>query len=155
MAAALLGELGLEQRRGEWGCVDRRLEAGPQLDDGAEVILMRVRHDDADEILRVRLDEAEVGHDDVDAGIEVPLWKGDAEVDHQPFARLLRSQTVEVAVHPDFAETAERDENEFALAGSVGFTLTSCHYVSLGLPRRQHGNITVREPAPIVRRKVD
>src|SRR4029079_5657842 len=100
------------ERRG----VDRRLETRPQLDHGADMVLVRVRDDDAGEVGTVFLDEAHVRKDDVDAGIVLALGEGDAAVDHQPAARVLRAEAVEVGVHADLAETAERQEYEFVAA---------------------------------------
>ena len=47
--AAELGELGLQHAGGERRRVDRRLQPRPQVDDGADVVLVRVRQHDAGE----------------------------------------------------------------------------------------------------------
>ena len=47
--AAVLGELGFQHRRGEGSCIDRRLQPRPQLDDRAEMVLVRVGEHEAGE----------------------------------------------------------------------------------------------------------
>src|SRR5690606_6750152 len=106
----------LEQRRRERRRVDRHLDARPQLDHGAEMVLVRVREHQTAQILRAALDELEVRHDDVDAGIELALGKGNPEVDHEPLATALWPETVEIAVHADLAEPAEREKDQLAVA---------------------------------------
>ena len=119
---AVLGELGFQHAGGERRGVDRRLEARPQLDDGADVVFVRVRDDDAGEVGAVLLDEAHVGEDDVDAGVVLAFGEGDAAIDHQPAARILRPEAVEIGVHADLAEAAERQEHEFIAAGDAACT---------------------------------
>ena len=69
------------------------------------MILMAVGEDDPDEILRLLLDEFQVGKDEVDAGI-IGVGKGQAEVAHQPFAL----RPIEIDVHANLARAAERAE---------------------------------------------
>ena len=40
-----------------------------------------------------------------------------AAIDEDPLPVVLRTETVERGIHADFAETAERDENEFVVGG--------------------------------------
>ena len=63
-------------------------------------------------MLRCSSMKAEVGKNDVDARVVLALGKGDAEIDHQPLPRILGTDTVEIGVHADLTETAQRDENE-------------------------------------------
>ena len=97
---ARLGEAG-----GEAGHVDVDAEARPEFGQRADMILMGVGDDEADEILLRLLDEGEVGHDEIDAR-QFVAGEGEAEIDHQPFAALGRPEAVERAVHADFAEAA-------------------------------------------------
>ncbi len=83
------------------------------------MVFVRMGDDDADEVLLRLLDEADVGHDEIDAG-QVVAGEGDAEIDHQPFARLRRPIAVERAIHADFAEAAEGREHEFAVVCHSG-----------------------------------
>src|SRR5262249_57891042 len=69
--AAPLGELGAQHAGGKRRGVDGRLEARPQLDHGADVVLVRVRNEDTNEIATVPLDKAYVWKDNVYAGIEL------------------------------------------------------------------------------------
>ena len=75
---------------------------------------------DAGEVGAVLLDEAHVGEDHVDAGIVLALGEGDAAVDHQPLARVGRPEAVEVGVHADLAEAAQRHEYELVAVRSPG-----------------------------------
>ena len=59
--------LGLEQAGGERRHPALRLEARPQIEQRAVVILMRVGDDDALEVGQILLDEADVGQHEVDA----------------------------------------------------------------------------------------
>ena len=117
--AAELRELGLEHRRRERGCIDRHPEPRPQLDDGADVVLVRVGQHQAGKCAALLLDEAQVGQDHVDAGVVLALREGDAEIDHQPLARIGGPKAVEIAVHADLADAAERHEHELAGRGFV------------------------------------
>ncbi len=108
----ILGELGLQKGGRERGGVERRPQARPEFRDGAEVVLVRVGEHDTGEARAFFGDEAHVGQDHVDAGIELPLWKGDAEVDHEPRAAVFRADAVKVAVHADLADAAERQEDQ-------------------------------------------
>ena len=92
-----LGETGREARR-----VDRRAKARPEIGERADVVLVRVGNDNADEIVLGFLDEPEIRHDEIDAG-QVLAGKGDAEIDHQPFARARGPIAVKRAIHADFA----------------------------------------------------
>ena len=57
-----LGEPGRKARQ-----IDRRSQARPEFGERADVILVRMGDDDADEILPRFLDEAQIGHDEIDA----------------------------------------------------------------------------------------
>ena len=120
---ARFGEAGGEGRR-----IDLDAEARPQLGQRADMVLVRMGDDDADEILLHLLDEADVGHDEIDAR-QVVAGEGDAEVDHQPLARLRRAIAVERAIHSDFAQAPERREHELAVV---------CHSVP-AFPRKRSG----------------
>ena len=76
------------------------------------MILVRVGQHEADEVFPLLLDEAQIRQHDVDARLAL-VRKGDAEVDHQPLARVRRTEAVEIDVHADLAEAAERHEHEF------------------------------------------
>ena len=115
-AAAHLGELRAQHAGGERRRIDRRLEARPQLDHRPDVVLVRVRDQHAGEVGTVLLDEAHIGQDHVDAGIELALGKRDPAIDHEPPARLGGTIAVEVEVHADLAEAAERHEYELVCA---------------------------------------
>src|SRR5690606_12898456 len=89
----------------------RRAEARPQLDEAADMVLVRVGDDDADEVLPLLLEEADVGEDEIDTR-HILAREGDAAVDEQPLAPARRPEAVETGVHADLAETAERYEYE-------------------------------------------
>ncbi len=68
---------------------------------------MAVGEDEADEIAAARLDEANVGHDDLDARRAL-IAESDAEIDHQPLTGI----TVEIEVHADLPCPAQGAEQE-------------------------------------------
>ena len=135
---ARLGEPGRE-RRG----VDLRAEARPQLRQRADVVFVGVGDDDADEVLLHLLDEADIRHDEVDAG-QVVAGERDAEIDHQPLAPLRRPIAVERAIHPDFAEPSERREHELAV---VSHSRWAFPHAQTGRRRR-----AARHPGPAISR---
>ncbi len=117
-AAALLVELGAKHAGREARSIDRRPQPGPKIDDRADVVLMSVRDDDAIERRTLLLDEANIGQDDVHARLGIARER-DAEVDHQPAARIGGAEAVEIAVHPDLAEAAQRHEDQLVPWRSV------------------------------------
>ena len=87
---AHLGELRFQHLGGEGRGIDRDAgELRPEIDHRAEMILMRVGQQQADDIVPLLLDEADVGKDDVDAGLGLAA-EGHAHVDDEPFARAAR-----------------------------------------------------------------
>ena len=96
-------EFGGERRR-----VKRHAEIGGEIGDRADMIFMRMRKDDRFEILGPVFDEFEVCEHQVDAGI-LPARKAHPQVDHQPPTLA----AVEIDVHPDFARTAQGQEQQF------------------------------------------
>ncbi len=115
LRSAGLGEAARgQQSRGETRRIDRAAQPGPQRRNGADMILMGVGDDQPEQIGAVLLDEGQVGQDQVDAG-HVRPGEGDAAIDQNPFALFRRAEPVERGVHADFAEAAERRENDFFL----------------------------------------
>jgi len=81
-----LGKLCGQQPRREWRRVDRYPQARPQLGERAEMVLVCMGEQDADQIRAFGLDEGDVRQDQVDAGEMLLGRKADATVHHQPFA---------------------------------------------------------------------
>ena len=77
------------------------------------MILMGVRQHEADEILALFLEEADVGHDEVDARQMLLVAEGDAEIDRQPGALVAIAEAVDRQVHADLADAAERRKGQF------------------------------------------
>ena len=107
----LLLELAGDQAGGERRRVERHAEIVGEIGDGADMVLMAVGEDDAEQIVAALLDEGEIGQDQLDARIS-GIGEGQAEIDHHPFALA----AVEIDVHADLARAAEREEEEL-LAG--------------------------------------
>src|SRR5208282_2247154 len=118
-----LGKTRREGRR-----IDLCAEARPQLGERADMVLVRMGEDDSGEVLLHILDEADVGHDEIDAG-QVVAGEGDPEIDHQPFARLRRAIAVERAIHANFAQAPEGREYQLVVV---------CHSVR-AFPRKRSG----------------
>ena len=110
---ALGGAFGLEQRGAELGRVDRALQLRPQIDDRAEMVLMGVRQHEADQVLALLLQEADVGHDQIDARQMLLVAEGDAEIDREPGALVAVAEPVDRQVHADLADAAERRKGQF------------------------------------------
>jgi hypothetical protein len=80
------------------------------------VILVRVRDDDAEEVVALALDEAQVREHEVDAGKLLFAAETHAAVDEDPLAAPWRPEAVQRRVHADLAEAAEGHEHELVLA---------------------------------------
>lgn len=90
--------------------IDRNAQIFGEIGQRSDMVLMAMRDHDAEQIVDPFLDEGQVGQDDVDAGI-LRIGKGDAEIDHHPFALA----AIQVDVHADFAGAAKATEKEFVL----------------------------------------
>ncbi len=116
-----LRELRLEHLGGEGGGIDGdAAKERPEIDHCAEMVLVRMGEQEAGDIVALLLEEADVGEDDVDARLLVAA-EGDAHVDDQPLARPRAAVAVEVEIHADLANAAERHEDELG-AFSVRFS---------------------------------
>ena len=65
--------------------------------------------------------EADIGQDEIDAGIAV-VAEFDAEIDHDPLAASTIADAIEIAVHADLADTAEWQQHE------LGWTARRAHH---------------------------
>ncbi len=109
---ANLGKLRFEHRGGEGCGVDGdAAEPRPEVDHGAEMVLMGVSEQQALQVRALLLEEADVGQDDIDARLRVAT-EGDAQVDDQPLAVARRAIAVEIAVHADLTDAANGHEHE-------------------------------------------
>ena len=77
------------------------------------MILMGVGQHQADQVLALLFEEADVGHDQVDAGQMLLVAKGHAEIDRQPRSLMAVAETIDRQVHADLADTAERRKGQF------------------------------------------
>src|SRR5689334_3314739 len=103
----------LEQRGAELRRIDRASQLRPEIDDGAEMILMGVRQHQAHQILALLHQERNVGHDQVDARQMLLVAEGDAEIDREPGALGALAEAVDRQVHADLADAAERRKGQF------------------------------------------
>ena len=101
--------------------IERHAQISGKIRDGADMILMPVRQDDAQQVVAPLLDEAEIGQHQFDAGIG-RVAESHAEVDHDPLALA----AVEIDVHADLARPAEGQEDQFILGCHYVFKLRSC-----------------------------
>src|SRR5439155_14219488 len=109
--ARLAPALGLEQRGREWGGVDRHLQLRPQIEEGAEMIFVRVGQDDAEEIAAFLDEIANIGEYEVYPG-KIISRKCHPEIDRDPLPRVLLTEPVESEVHPDLARSTEWREDK-------------------------------------------
>ena len=111
------GTLGAQHGGGERRGIDRPIESRPEIEHGAVVVLVTVRQDQRQHVLGIVLEEARIGHDQLDAGLR-RAGESDAAIDDDPFAAIARTEAVGGHVHADFADAAKRHEDE--LVGEWG-----------------------------------
>ena len=104
----------LQQAGGEARRIDLDAKARPEFGKRADMILMRMGDDDADEVFLDLFDEFHVRQDQIDAR-QVVAGEGHADIDQQPFALLGGAEAIERAIHADLAKTAKRREDQFVL----------------------------------------
>ena len=99
-------------------------------------------------------DEAQIRQDDVDAGLDLARERH-AEVDHQPLPGVRRAEAVEVDVHADLAEAAERHEYEL-VSDSAGLTAALLRHCVLSSywPPRCVGAISASDTSPCAEPRV-
>jgi hypothetical protein len=106
----VLLELGLQEGQRQLRADDRDVAAlAQQVRDAADVVLVAVRQDDADDVLEAVADRSEVREDQVDAGLGL-LGEEDAAVDDQDLAAVLERRHVAA----DLAESSQRDDAQGA-----------------------------------------
>ncbi len=107
------------------------------------MVLMRMGEQEAGEIVLFLGEEADVGKNDVDARLGLAA-EGHAHVDDQPVAVPLAAIAVEVEIHADLANAAERHEDELGLF-SVRF---SRHVAGFGSHRLKNTSPAVTRYSP-------
>ena len=107
---------GLEQRRRKRRGVERHIEARPQVDERAHMVLVAVGEDEADDVAPLLDQIADVRQDEIDAGQMLFGREGHAAIDDEPFAPPAVADAVDREIHPDLADAAERREHELALS---------------------------------------
>jgi hypothetical protein len=106
----VLLELRLEEGQRQLGADDRDVAAlAQQVRDTADVVLVAVRQDDADDVLQTVTDRTEVGEDQIDTGLGL-LGEEDAAVDDEDLAAVLERRHVA----SDLAESSQRDDAQGA-----------------------------------------
>ena len=85
-------------------------QPAPEIRDGPQMVLVRVGQHEPQQAVLQLLGKAQVGENDVRTRHPV-VGEGDAEVDHDPGI----VEAVEIDVHADLADPAERHENEAIL----------------------------------------
>src|SRR5262245_27535090 len=100
------------QRRGERRGIDRELEPRPQVEQRAEMILVRMGQHEAEEIVPFFHEMANVRHDEIDAGQRL-VGKSNAKIDRDPLPALLVAEAINREIHANLAGAAKRREHEF------------------------------------------
>ncbi len=85
------------------------------------MIFMGVGEHEAEQVAALRHQEADVRHDEIDAG-QVVAAERDAEIDRDPLPALRVAEAVDRQIHADLADPAERRKHQlFAPAGHQGY----------------------------------
>lgn len=85
------------------------------MDHGTDVIFMRMGDDEADEILLHLFDETRIGDDYFNTGF-FRSCEADAAINHEPFAALFWTISIEREIHADLAKAPKRHEDQFILS---------------------------------------
>ena len=148
--AGLAEPAGLGESGREAGHIHGRAKVWPKLGERPDVVLVSVGDDDPNQILLRLLDEAEIGHDQIDAG-QVLAGKRHPKVDHQPLTRVSGPVAVKRTIHADLAQAAERGEHELAVVRHLGSALPRLQSrCGLGVRSRREaevGRLDALEPA--------
>ena len=114
---AVFAQLGGDEGQGQVGAVDRNVAAQlEQVGHRANVVLVAVGEDEADDVVHAILDPGEIRQDQVDAGLGL-LREENATIHDQELAPVLE----DVHVTADLAETSQRDHSQCALFQGRGF----------------------------------
>ncbi len=103
--------LGFKQASREWRCIDGRLQTRPEIEQCAVVVFVRMRDDDAAQIVLFSFEKTNIRENKVRARM-FRSGKAYAHVDHDPFTIVFRAKAIHGEVHADFADTAERQEDK-------------------------------------------
>ena len=95
------------------------------------MIFMGMGDNEAMKAFTVFGNEANVRHDHINAGVSL-IAKLHTKINHQPIARVGRANTIAITVHADFADTAQRQQDE-------AFTQIVFAFLVLGLLLRLFG----------------
>ena len=85
------------------------------------MVLMGMRQHEADQVLALFFQKADVGHDQIDAGQMLLVAEGHPEIDREPGALMAVAEAVDRQVHADLADAAERRKGQF---------IRSCHHAA-------------------------
>ena len=104
----LLLELAARVDRGEPAAVDRRVADAPrEVPDRADMVLMRMGHEDRLDPVLALGEPSHVGEDQVDAGRGVHVAEGHAQVDDDQALPVRLAVAVDIGIHAHLAGTAE------------------------------------------------
>ena len=77
------------------------------------MVFMGMGQHQADQVLALFFEKADIGHDQVDARQMLLVAEGDAEIDREPGALMAVAEPVDRQVHADLADAAERRKGQF------------------------------------------
>ena len=77
------------------------------------MVLMSMGQHQADQVLALFFEKADIRHDQIDAGQMLLVTKGYTEIDGQPGALMAVAKSIDRQVHADFADAAERRKGQF------------------------------------------
>ena len=77
------------------------------------MVFMGVGQHQANQVLPLFFQKADVGHDQVDARQMLLVAEGHAEIDRQPGPLMAVAEAIDRQVHADLADAAERRKGQF------------------------------------------
>ncbi len=108
----LVAQFFADEEGGEGRGVERRAQARPQPGQSADMVLVRMGQDDADNVIGILLDKGRIGHDQIHARRGL-IAEGHADIDDDPLAVIGRAIAVAIEIHADLVRAAQRQEDEF------------------------------------------
>src|ERR1700730_2110516 len=104
-----------------------------------------MRQHEPDEILALFFEEADIGHDEIDAGQMLLIAKGDPEIDRKPGALMAVGQAIDRQVHADLADAPQGSKGQFIRPRHQAAPMEAAE-AEIAVARRDRNPLAARRP---------